>query len=356
VADDNTETPPRVAGPIDDLLVPFRGVRVEQSTGRIRSLPEARAALQLPHLATPEFLRAWGKPTDFRLVAFLVLEPEQPELVAEFAALRVLRRHGHELVPADRERPLSRKEKSNGLWIVYGSVVTNTAGTHVIESLSVGPVFAGQLSSVDDDLAHGVTSPLLRLLSPSRLLSETVERLRLDHASLTELENKRGAPSMPPEQREAFAKLERGSLAQTTVSDQQSRAIAVRYLTLVQLGNTRPLIQLADEYRITRAQARDRVRKAREDRYLAPGSPGRATATPGPRLKNWTPLSTTLTSQMAAEWRDYGTRVLLTMPPEIEAIYAPMACPNPRPPIANPVIYLDNRPESETGVPIQTRD
>lgn len=54
--------------------------------------------------------------------------------------------------------------------------------------------------------------------------------------------------------------------------------------------------------------------------------------------------STLLTDEMAVEWRDYGTRILLTITPDVEEIYAHMACPNPRPPISEPVIYLDNRP------------
>jgi hypothetical protein len=329
------------SGSIDDLLVPLRGLRAEKPTGRIRSLREARAALHVPLSDAPEVLNAWGKPPDFQLAAFPVSEPEQPELVAEFAALRVLRRRGRDLTPARRSTRSSRQADPNSLWIVYGSIVTNTTGIHVIESLTIGPAFPTHPSHAADSL--GVTAPLLRLLSPARLLSETMERLRHDHAELIRLENNSAAPAMPPAQREAFARLEAGAVAQTTVSDERTKAIAECYLTHVQLGNTHPLLQLAAEFRITRDQARDRVHKARKDGYLAPGTPGRASATTGPRLKNWNPPSITLTADMATEWRDYGTRVLLPMSPEDEAIYAPMACPNPRPPLSNPVIYLDNR-------------
>jgi hypothetical protein len=340
MARDNTQHPARESGSIDELLVPLRGLRAEKPTGRIRSLREARAALRVPLSDAPEVLAAWGKPPDFQLVAFAVSEPEQPELVAEFAALRVLRRHGRARAPARRDTRPSQANTTS-LWIVYGSIVTNTASIHVIESLSIGPAFPGHRSHTRDSL--GVTAPLLRLLSPARLLSEAIERLRRDHAELTRLENSGAAPAMPPPQREAFAKLEVGAVTQTTVSEEQTKTIAERYLTLVHLGNAHPLPQLAAEFAITRSQARDRVHKARNDGYLARGTPGSASAVPGPRLKNWSPPSIILTAEMSAEWRGYGTRVLLTMNPEDEAIYAPMACLNPRRPVANPVVYIDNR-------------
>jgi hypothetical protein len=234
------------------------------------------------------------------------------------------------------------KAKSNSLWVVYGSVITNAAGTHVIESLSIGPAFPGQLSRAADDVAHGITAALLRLISPARLLSETIEKLRRDHHALSQLEQRSGQPIMPASQREAFAKIEAGNAAQTAPSDDQIRRIAERYLTLVQHGNTHPLQQLADEFGTTRNQMRDRVHKARTNGYLSKGTAGRAGATPGPRLKNWAPPSTTLTETMVAEWTRYGTRVLLTMTPEETTAYSPMACPHPRPAVANPVVYIAN--------------
>jgi hypothetical protein len=49
--------------------------------------------------------------------------------------------------------------------------------------------------------------------------------------------------------------------------------------------------QIAREFGITRAQARDRVHRARTQGYLEPGTQGRAGATIGPRLKElgWNP-------------------------------------------------------------------
>jgi hypothetical protein len=346
---DNAAAQPDGTGSPDDPFAPLWRLRFEQPSGRIRSLREARAALRVPLSDAPEILQAWGRPPDFQLVAFPVSDPEQPDLVAEFAALRVLRQRGRELAPAHRNSHLSIKAKSNSLWIVYGSIVTNAAGTHVIENLSIGPAFSGQLNRPSDELAHGITSALLRTLSPARLLSETIERLRRDHHQLRRLESEAETSVMPAAERQAFAKLEAGRPANSSVSEEQIKAIAERYLTLVHLGETRPLPRLAAEFGTTREQMRDRVHKARNDYYLARTTPGRVSATPGPRLKNWTPPSTILTGAMAAEWRDYGSRVLLTMPPEIEATYAPMACPNPRPPTANPVIYLDNKREEEAS-------
>ena len=60
--------------------------------------------------------------------------------------------------------------------------------------------------------------------------------------------------------------------------------IASRYVTLVSLGSRRPLPRLAEEFGLTREQARDRIHRARELGHLMPTKPGRVNAEPGPKL------------------------------------------------------------------------
>ena len=67
--------------------------------------------------------------------------------------------------------------------------------------------------------------------------------------------------------------------------------MAMRYITLYRRGLRHPLPQLAHEFGITRTQARDRIHRARQRRWLAPGTQRRAGGEPGPRLTNrgWQP-------------------------------------------------------------------
>src|SRR5262249_31854142 len=65
---------------------------------RVRSLAEARRELRIPNSSEWEGLQLWGTPNDFQLAVDPVAEPEQPDLVAEFALLRVVKRHGSRAV------------------------------------------------------------------------------------------------------------------------------------------------------------------------------------------------------------------------------------------------------------------
>jgi hypothetical protein len=234
-------------------------------------------------------LRVWGVPTDSQLVAFLVADEHQPYLVAEFATLRVIRRQGRRLVASQAGARLRLREKSNALWIVYGPIVQAADSSLVIESLTIAPAFEGQLSRTGDDTAHGITAELLRLLSPAQLLSAIVERLQREGYWL-DVAARHGDPAMSQRQRDLLNRIEHARPRQEPI-DEQLVAIAQRYITLCQLGFHHPLPQLALEFGITRTQARDRIHKARQHQYLAPGQQGRATPAIGPRLKElgWSP-------------------------------------------------------------------
>ena len=101
-----------------------------------------------------------GKQLIESLIRLVVVDEARPELVAEFAALRVLKRRGRQLIPAPHRERLNLCEMSNSLWVVYGSIAQAADDSLVIESLNIGPALPAQLSRPGLDLAHGITSPL----------------------------------------------------------------------------------------------------------------------------------------------------------------------------------------------------
>ena len=204
----------------------------------------------------------------------------------------MLRRQGRKLVAhrAGQHERLRLQEKSNALWIVYGRIVQASDGKLVLESLTIGPAFEGQLSHKDDDAGYGITADFLRILSPAQLLSATVEQLQRNGYLLDLAANQFGTPPMSENQRQLLDRINKGRPRQAHVSDDELAEIAKRYITHVVAGR-RPLPQIALEFGITHTQARDRIYKARQRKYLGPTKPGRATPTPGPRLKKtgWKP-------------------------------------------------------------------
>jgi hypothetical protein len=281
VATDNSNAP---SGPTEERLAPLFAAAPPRSTGRIRSLAEARSALLIPTSAAPDVLQAWGRPADCQFNAFLVSDPDDPQLVAEFAALRLLKREGRRLVSAEPGDRLQLDQASNVLWVVYGGVVQAADGMLVIESLSIGPAFAAQQHRQSGDASHSITSQLLRLLSPTRLLNQTVEQLQTEGHWLDTI-TREGGPHVAETQRDLLDRIDHGRPKKTRITDDQLTEIAQRYIVLCLRGLKHPLPQIAREFGISRAQARDRVHKARTQRYLEPGTQGRAGATIGPRLK-----------------------------------------------------------------------
>jgi len=293
----NADTSPsaadqRQAWGIVEQLAPLHAAAPPRTCGRIQTLAQARSALRIPTSAEPEVLQAWGVPSDSQLVAFPVTDEHQPHLVTEFALLRVVRRQGRKLVAhrAGQHQRLRLREKSNALWIIYGSIVQASNGTLVLESLAIAPAFAGQLSRKGDDAGRGITADILRILSPARLLSATVEQLQRDGYLLDLAAQHHGAQPMSESQRQLLDRINKGRPRQAHTSDEELAEIAKRYITHLVFGR-RPLPQIALEFGITRTQARDRVHKARQRKFLGPTKPGRASPTLGPRLKKsgWKP-------------------------------------------------------------------
>jgi hypothetical protein len=249
----------------------------------VRSLEEARLALQIPNSAEPEVLQLWGAPHDSWVVVYPVAEPTAPNLVAEFALLRVIGRKGSELVARDKRTRLRIKEKSNALWIVYGAIATATDRALVLESIAIGPAFEGQLSCKGDDIAHGITSQFLRLLSPQQILAACAEQLLVQGYWLNEAA-RRGAEPMSDTQRRHLDRIDEGRPRHARISEDHLASLAIRYLTLYQRGNKQPRRQLAGEFGLTTTQVRDHLNHARKRGYLTPGTRGRAGAEAGPRL------------------------------------------------------------------------
>lgn len=274
---------------IEEHLAPLARAMPEPPTGRVRSLEEARRALRIPTSSDPGVLQLWGVPADFQLVAYPVTDPDQHSRVVEFAILRVVTRRKHELVPRERHSRLRLAQLSNALWIVYGAIATATDGSLILEAVTIAPAFHDQPNRESGDIARGVTSQLLRLISPPRILAACAEQLLIHRYWLERPPE--GAKPMSDTQRELLGRIDQGRPQRARVSDDQLAAFAARYLTLYHRGAHQLRDQLAHEFGLTTIQVRDRTHQARRRGYLTPGSRGRVGADPGPRLleRGWRP-------------------------------------------------------------------
>jgi hypothetical protein len=289
----NTQNVPPESKPVGfGRLGPLAAASRGRPSGRVRSLDEARRALRIPNSSEPEELRAWGVPPDLQLAVYPVEETDAPGRVAEFALLRVVKREGHKLVAGDRRTRLRLAEKSNALWIIYGSIAIAIDGSLVLESLAVGPAFEDQLSREGDDVALGITGQLLRLLSPPRILAACAEQLIVQgHLLDAAAAHHHRTPPLSRKQYELLDRIDQGRPKNAAVSDDDLAEFAARYLTHYHRGVPQLRLRLAREFGLTTTQVRDRTNQARRRGYLTPGSQGRAGANPGPRLleRGWQP-------------------------------------------------------------------
>lgn len=69
--------------------------------------------------------------------------------------------------------------------------------------------------------------------------------------------------------------------------DDSHRLIALGLIDAYRRDDRRPVSLLAEEMRVPRSTAADRVRKARAAGWLAETTPGRANGGPGPKLIEW---------------------------------------------------------------------
>lgn len=257
------------------------------NTIRIRSAAEARAVHNIQRPAPPipaagiDFGRDVLPPGEYgvpisRLLAYLVVDATAPELVAEFSCRLVVMRQGRKLV----ERTTSSRSQAGRLsqWVIWGQLVEAAEVTMIVGSLTVDPYLPGY-SGDESPAGRGVSAELLRLVSPASIAAEASAHILKgahEHSS-------RGT-KIPPRYQTALERLKRLRPPNAPTPDSQIEQIAIRYLQLFDAGVKQPLPVIAAQFGITREQARDRVSRAREMKYLQPGKPGRAGATPGERL------------------------------------------------------------------------
>jgi hypothetical protein len=280
-------TPPTApGGDIDDFLASLPAVP-PRTSARIRTAAEARAALRIPAGADTARLAAAGVPPEFQFKAYPVID-DDPRLVAEFAAFRILHPDGRRL--RSTPPPGRRRLEPAAHWICYGSVIQAADGIVAIETLTFCPAFVGHPNRTSTNPAHTINSQLLRVFSPTSLLTNTVEQLRREGHWLEALAQQ-GSPSVSERQRDHLGRISTGRSAKTEVRDEALAELAKYYIVLVTYGHRRPLLQLAHTFGITREQARDRIHKAREHGYLMPSKRGRTNVALGPRLKQlgWSP-------------------------------------------------------------------
>ena len=273
---------------IAEHLAPLIAAQPGLPTGRITTLEEARRALSIPTSAAPEVLHVWGVPND-HLVAFRVSDQADADLVAEFAALLVVHRDNGRLRGKPPGVRLRLAAKGNSLWVAYGSIVKAIDKALVIGDLNLGPAFDLQAGKEGNDAALGITAELLRLLSPNKLLSQSIDYLER-HRRISTITARQAATQQATSAPTADEKpLGRGR--RTVVTDELLAEMAMSYIALYRNGCRQPLPLLAIQFGIDRSQARDRIHKARQQGWLTTGAERRAGGEPGPRLiaSGWQP-------------------------------------------------------------------
>jgi hypothetical protein len=243
------------------------------------------------------------------LRAQVVSDPDQPETLADFAvSIMLVRRNGRlqERGPSDRVR----RAGAVNLWFVgWGSIGRARDGGLILTSLALAPRLDD--STNGSDVALGITAEVLRVVSPTRLLSQAVSYLRHTERWLEAIE-RAGGPPAPPAQKRTLRRVRKTHTRRTRTSDDEIATLAARYVTLYRRGIRRPLPQLAEEFGITTTQVRDRIHRARHELgYLTPGKQGRAGAEPTERLlkrKNLEDSGTARTGQRRSRARPHKRR------------------------------------------------
>ncbi|MFN8223398.1 MAG: hypothetical protein U0R50_09170 [Gaiellales bacterium] len=214
-------------------------------------------------------------------VAAVGLRPEGP--LARVATAVMLSRTKHGV-----QRTTKRRMPDVCL-VAFGDLIEFGGSRAGFAELHIGPVLRVESDArsrrwVPDPMTP-VTGSLIRFVSAERLVSDAIEQLRAgDHwLKVAERLNRLSEP-MTAVQRRAYRRLHEVKPPGAKLTDEEVELVARRYVQLVSRGVLKPLPILAAELGITRDQARDRVRRAREAGYLAAARPGRPSAELGPRL------------------------------------------------------------------------
>lgn len=216
-----------------------------------------------------------GIPKSGLLAVLPVDDSASPETVADFLWLLVTVRQGGKLVELTVDSKGRPERALFSRWLLWGSLNESPTRALVVGSLSVAPA---RRADELDAASRGVTTELLRLVSPPAMAARASEGLRQRQHQW------RMRGEQTPVLDRVIERLDGIRTVAAATPEDQIRRIATRYVELCRDGVTRPLTYIADEYGLTREQARDRVRRARSLEYLQPGESGRASGEPGPRL------------------------------------------------------------------------
>ena len=141
-------------------------------------------------------------------------------------------------------------ELRNAWWLAFGPLVQASDGPLVVGEITVAPVIPQTFEGLSADAFLGVTTGLMRLISPSWILGRSVGILRSSQYRL-EVNQRLGLPAMGDVQRAAFERIKAGSPRNTRASRDQIAAIAERYVTLYRFGAKKLLPQIANEFGLT---------------------------------------------------------------------------------------------------------
>jgi hypothetical protein len=211
-----------------------------------------------------------------------------------------------ELLPFVMARPVDDPRGDELAEFRAGALIAHARGAEplawqidgLLHRASVGPPIVGSVTvrhfTLDDQAARAeVTGTVLRGLPLARIRGRALDGLEGIRQARDAMSETGWSINPASVERARDAAIEAGKprLGRPGLPVEHLARIAGRYIDLVEAGVGNVLVVLAEEESkragrtIPRETIRDWVRKATERGYLAPGTPGRAEARPGPKLK-----------------------------------------------------------------------
>lgn len=182
-----------------------------------------------------------------------------------------------------------RWPNANGPWFVDGYLAVQD-GQVVIEQIRISPAVVrirGEEDprSADDIPRKGITTDVLRL--PLRtILGKALEKV-LEAPGLYPSEDPRQAEAVRIAEEVKDLANEGRRRGNRELGDESYAQTALAYMRAVQAGTRDVTGAVAEHLGVRRSVASTRIRESRARRFLPPGTPGRSSASPGPRLVEW---------------------------------------------------------------------